>query len=139
MTTPLQSRLTTLRERWRELSSFDRERWEEQKECKHLRTALYAWRAADGQIQLWEGCATCHAKLTNGFLPHEGVDVAAAEVVQDRRFNNPPCEVCGQFGTQLHHWAPRGVFGFDEATHWPTSYLCVPCHSDWHRRMGATE
>lgn len=41
------------------------------------------------------------------------------------------CEVCGAEGAEVHHWAPRSIFG-DEAERWPTSLLCVPCHSKWH-------
>lgn len=44
------------------------------------------------------------------------------------------CERCGYWGTEVHHWAPREVFGRD-AESWPTSHLCRECHQEWHRRM----
>lgn len=49
---------------------------------------------------------------------------------------NPPCSVdeCGEQYTQRHHFAPIGVFA-TEADCWPVSYLCVPHHIEWHRRM----
>lgn len=47
-----------------------------------------------------------------------------------------PCERCGTTeGTQLHHWAPRAIFGGREADRWPTSWLCPDCHALWHRLM----
>lgn len=48
----------------------------------------------------------------------------------------PPCARCASTdGVELHHWAPRAIFGFTEADRWPQSYLCVPCHSTWHREI----
>ena len=47
-----------------------------------------------------------------------------------------PCARCESTeGTQLHHWAPRAIFGSREADRWPTAHLCPPCHSLWHRLM----
>ena len=47
-----------------------------------------------------------------------------------------PCARCSSTtGTELHHWAPRAVFGFNEADRWPQSYLCVSCHNIWHQEM----
>jgi len=43
------------------------------------------------------------------------------------------CELCGTAPAQLHHWAPRALFGYLEADQWPQSWLCQPCHSYWHR------
>lgn len=43
------------------------------------------------------------------------------------------CEVCGSStDIHVHHWAPVHLFG-PEAGKWPTSFLCQPCHSKWHR------
>lgn len=56
---------------------------------------------------------------------------------QDRRSENPDCERCGASGTEYHHYAPRSIFA--DADDWPTGYLCVACHTEWHRatRTGA--
>ena len=43
-----------------------------------------------------------------------------------------PCVKCGAKGTELHHWAPKAIFGHDEAEQWPTDYLCLNCHNFWH-------
>src|SRR5574343_876621 len=42
------------------------------------------------------------------------------------------CAKCGNRGTELHHWAPRAIFGTD-ADNWPTDYLCKDCHDHWQR------
>ena len=42
--------------------------------------------------------------------------------------------VCGAEGAELHHWAPKEVFG-QEANAWPTAFLCVACHQEWHVGM----
>lgn len=44
------------------------------------------------------------------------------------------CAVCGARGAELHHWAPRGLFG-EDADKWPTDFLCRPCHMKWHALM----
>lgn len=40
------------------------------------------------------------------------------------------CERCGSYAAELHHWAPVSMF--DDAHLWPTSWLCRPCHMEWH-------
>lgn len=45
------------------------------------------------------------------------------------------CEKCGAFGAELHHWAPKHLFGEVEADKWPQSYLCQPCHATWHNTV----
>jgi hypothetical protein len=90
--------------------------------------------AANGVRHVYEGCLQCRTPLTPGrWLPAPD-NVKALPVGADNRTQNPPCQVCGQFGTELHHWAPREAFG-DEADHWPTAWLCPECHSHWHRRV----
>lgn len=42
------------------------------------------------------------------------------------------CVRCGKRESELHHWAPKEIFGKDEAETWPKDYLCVPCHILWH-------
>jgi hypothetical protein len=41
---------------------------------------------------------------------------------------------CWQTRTELHHFAPRGVFG-TEADDWPVLPLCVNHHTTWHLAM----
>lgn len=44
------------------------------------------------------------------------------------------CAKCGSRGTELHHWAPKAVFG-EDSDKWPQDYLCKPCHDEWHEKM----
>lgn len=45
------------------------------------------------------------------------------------------CEVCGELGAELHHYAPRHLF--DDADHWATGYLCKYHHKLWHDTIRA--
>lgn len=71
-------------------------------------------------------------------LPHSAlaglgyVSVGDLQVIDDRREN--PCEVCGELGTEWHHWAPGSLaylFG-DNWAQWPGAYLCRKHHAMWH-------
>lgn len=44
------------------------------------------------------------------------------------------CVVCGERTCELHHWAPKGIFGKD-ASLWPTDYLCKIHHDLWHQTV----
>lgn len=46
---------------------------------------------------------------------------------------NIRCVRCGNRTAELHHWAPKGIFGNDETEQWPKDYLCKDCHDQWHR------
>lgn len=79
-------------------------------------------------------CSTCNRVVTGALsnsLPGrprpEGLPLW-----KDLSTDNPPCERCGDHGTELHHWAPKALFGVEIADLWPTSYLCRPCHREWH-------
>lgn len=55
---------------------------------------------------------------------------------------NPPIQYnpcayrdCPQPGIDMHHWAPRNVFGCWDCDNWPVSYLCKNHHKEWHNRM----
>lgn len=45
------------------------------------------------------------------------------------------CARCGSRNTEVHHWAPKGLFGEAEAENWPQAYLCKDCHDQWHRMV----
>jgi len=51
--------------------------------------------------------------------------------------SNYPCERCGSTndGVERHHWAPSSIFKQDTES-WPTSWLCRPCHTEWHHTTG---
>lgn len=71
----------------------------------------------------------------NGPLPEVQTRTRAKPEVFARAVrarNSRKCEVCGTGGAQVHHWAPRHLFG-EEAFNWPTSLLCQTCHTRWHQ------
>jgi hypothetical protein len=45
------------------------------------------------------------------------------------------CARCGGRNTELHHWAPKAIFGADESERWPCDMLCTDCHAQWHRMV----
>lgn len=93
--------------------------------------------AADGAKHVKEACFSCWRPVNAAFslsaqeVARRGIRRSTLEVIDDRRGNNPPCEVCGDPATQLHHWAPTHLFG-SEAGDWPTGYLCQLHHRRWH-------
>jgi hypothetical protein len=44
-------------------------------------------------------------------------------------------EGCTTDGVEMHHFAPRNVFGSTEADRWPYLPLCRTHHVEWHRTM----
>lgn len=51
----------------------------------------------------------------------------------------PDCSVrcvrCGAREAELHHWAPRAIFGDKDCEKWPKDYLCRDCHKFWHKMV----
>lgn len=88
-------------------------------------------------------CDTCHrfapfggplfiaADKVYGFLNQGQLD--ALEVLMPESIESR-CAVCKSRNVELHHWAPKQLFG-DDAERWPKDYLCIPCHNEWHKRM----
>jgi len=64
-------------------------------------------------------------------LIETGVDLTCVPVVE--RMGQPRCARCGARGAEEHHWAPRALFGKDQAERWPKDFLCKPCHDELHR------
>lgn len=93
----------------------------------------------NGGVQVKVHCDKC--ERGTGSLPKgmweslRGMEIR----VDDRRGTRkrPPCSVegCDQPGYERHHWAPKNIFGWEEAEKWPTAYLCRPHHREWHARM----
>jgi hypothetical protein len=125
---PLSAHLAGLHAAWVRLSE------RRGRDCAHAgRRTPFRQVAANGAVYLYLGCADCQAPTSPGeWLRQDGVDLSQIPVAVDRRTQNPPCVVCGRWGTELHHWAPRHIFG-DQADHWPTAWLCKECHAYWHR------
>ncbi len=93
--------------------------------------------AANGADQIFNRCKTCYQRTTE-FLPHNQYDdIETIPIIVDYR-TDQPCARCGQqrHGVELHHWAPKAIF--DKPEEWPTDYLCVACHNEWHQTMTPT-
>lgn len=66
-------------------------------------------------------------------LPHFTADQLAQLPVLMRPKEHR-CARCGNRDCELHHWAPRAIFGKDECEQWPKDYLCKACHDEWHKK-----
>jgi hypothetical protein len=69
------------------------------------------------------------------FLPLKNYDWNTLPLFQDEIENSLPCNYigCKRKGTELHHFAPKKVFG--DYDNWPTGYLCKYHHKLWHLMM----
>ena len=95
---------------------------------------------ASGASQVFDLCLKC-GKNSNGtamYLPRKITGAPEQfRVIADYRLSGEKCAVCGEAGTEDHHFAPRHIFGVEEAELWPRSYLCVKHHKEWHNRIMA--
>ncbi|MDP1804465.1 MAG: hypothetical protein Q8K72_04810, partial [Acidimicrobiales bacterium] len=103
--------------------------------CAHAKGAeLLALVARNGAMHVYNGCRVCHANLEGGrFHPANNIDALCSRSGPTFA-STPPSQVCGTFGTELHHWAPAAISGQESAL-WPTAHLCPGCHQEWHRRL----
>jgi hypothetical protein len=107
-----------------------------QTECPHDHDGIELVHVfQNGAKHIYRGCADCHRPIEGGqWLPSRPSQEQLPIGIDDR-MGRPPCTRCGAFGTELHHFAPRAVFGKEEADLWPTAWLCSGCHDYWHRMM----
>jgi hypothetical protein len=106
-------------------------------QCAHEHTTLGRSISADGAQRVWMRCDAC-GENTGGpgkWIPHVevGTPLDALPVFDSYREQRPPCQRCGRWGTQLHHFFPVYVQGRSEADLWPTAWLCQECHGRWHQ------
>jgi hypothetical protein len=109
-----------------------------QQRCSHDQWRWGVVRQANGTRQIIRGCRECGADVgpKQFYSQHECPDqLADLPILRDYLNRNPPCRRCGAWGAELHHFAPRDIFGSDEADLWPTAYLCPRCHAHWHSTM----
>lgn len=104
--------------------------------CWHLSRATGRVIARNGIAQVKDYCKDC-GKILSGAKKAAAIHRHTLPIIRDNRklygaAPEYPCDHCGQV-TQLqrHHWAPWALF--DDANEWPTSDLCVACHSLWHK------
>lgn len=97
---------------------------------------------SDGSRAVIRYCASCGGRVSaqavaEWRVEEEGHEIDELPLLVDYRDEGPECEVdgCTSTNTQLHHWAPRHIFG-DDAWLWPTSHLCrEKHHPEWHIMM----
>lgn len=105
------------------------------------RFVLTRQKCANGAIYFLWVCAVCDKHNPGNdrtfFIPHEKVksyltpeQIEALPILLPDCVNR--CACCGQRNTDVHHWAPRALFG-DECEKWPKDNLCPDCHKQWHR------
>lgn len=92
---------------------------------------------------LWV-CPVCNrhnpAADKQHFIPKELIE---QNLTPEQIKNLPPilppfyarCSVCGERGVSEHHWAPKSIFGKDEAEKWPKDFLCIKHHCEWHSKV----
>ncbi len=88
------------------------------------------WMMSTSMIRFVWYCQGCGTK-TNMYEPND------ERIIFTTVWDDAPeasCEVCGRYGAQAHHWAPRHLFDA-EADKWPTGFLCQTCHERWHAQV----
>lgn len=111
--------------------------------CKVNREAiLYRQMSVNGAIQFAWKCSVCEKQNPFGsnqiWIPRETVERHLTQeqieflptLVPD---SSVRCVRCGGRNAELHHWAPKAIFGLNEADRWPKDYLCKTCHAAWHK------
>lgn len=94
-------------------------------------------RASNGAIYVKKICELCGRRFDGKTWVKCPPGLSPDDIPIDEDYCqefNYTCEVCGKKGAEIHHWAPRGLFG-DEADDWPVSLLCRECHMKWHNRI----
>lgn len=89
----------------------------------------------DNQIY-WYCISGEHSTKKNGnFIKHQqvidaGLNPDTLPVIENYS-GMELCAVCQSPFTELHHFAPRHLFG-DDCEKWPKAYLCKTHHNQWH-------
>jgi len=91
-----------------------------------------SYHIASGNIVYPWICIDCNTRSTN-YVSKRDLSFFAADLIDVVHYSKhlKSCEVCGDAGAELHHYAPQYLF--DDADKWPTGYLCIPCHIKWHK------
>lgn len=118
---------------------------ESQRECRRCATSrlhvLTRNQTLNGSVMVGWLCSVCLSWTTDkrGRLWIPLTDLRTFGVNVDElpiRSTIAACERCARCGArnvEVHHWAPRALFGAEEAERWPKDHMCPTCHSEWHR------
>lgn len=109
--------------------------------CKKLtQWSLHRQILTNGSAHFLWVCKDCNRKNPSGQPPYYISKELVSSHVPELDIDLLPvimpdfsvrCQVCGNRDAELHHWAPRHLFG-DECENWPKDYLCRDCHARWH-------
>jgi hypothetical protein len=106
--------------------------------CGYPYGMLVRYVIRSGATQVRYRCAGC--EHIQGFsIPREQTGDPEQYPVARDSSGEVSCAVrgCERRGAELHHFAPKHIFGAAEAERWPLVYLCLEHHGGWHRRMNA--
>jgi len=98
--------------------------------------------AGNGAMQIFWFCTVCGCNATSSFIKRSdaamlliqyGAGIEDIEVLADYRHESPKCIVCGDIGTEYHHWLPQAFMErVDNHGAWPGDHLCKKHHDQWH-------
>lgn len=88
--------------------------------------SLVYWECQQHHGNIRPAAWIAHKKLLD-----KNIDIEDLPIVENYE-NDHECVVCHKKGCELHHFAPRYIFGAEEAEKWPKEYLCRDHHSQWH-------
>lgn len=80
----------------------------------------------------WSPRVDCGQWLSLQELELLGLQLEEVQILEEKP--KSVCEVCQELGAELHHWAPRALFG-ELCSLWPKSWLCRRCHELWHNKV----
>lgn len=93
--------------------------------------------AVNGTSQVYWWCVAHNGKA-GPYITHDKIKAAGIEInelpIIENYSDQEQCIVCGALGAELHHWAPKHLFG-DNAEAYPKSFLCHHHHMQWHDLM----
>ena len=122
--------------------TFDQKKVGVCRTCKiQTEATLYRGVRESGALFYCWKCNRCECQGPFGGPLYISKDKVESHLTEIQLYNLPVlparfeqrCSKCGERGAELHHWAPRALFGKDEADQWPKDYLCVTCHRRWHQ------
>ena len=97
---------------------------------------------ANGTSQIFWYCPDCKKHCTKQikYIDHKkvtgwnGTKIEDIPTLKDYRHSDTKCAVlgCNRLDVELHHFAPKHLFGEQIAELWPQAYLCKYHHDLWH-------
>jgi hypothetical protein len=92
--------------------------------------------SSNGVAMIADWCSTCNKPLEEGvWIKHENLsrDPMSYDLVKDNR-NAKECGYrnCIKTNKEIHHYAPKEVFGVEEAEKYVKGFLCDEHHKLYH-------